>query len=52
MFFCMLIQIRVNSELSKNIAVGLIKNGCGNSGHRTPKLNFLKKLCLKNESME
>ena len=52
MFFCMLIQIRVNSELLKNIEVGLIKNGCGNSGHRTLKSNFLKKLCLKNESME
>ena len=52
MFFCMLIQIRVNSELLKNIEVGFIKNGCGNSGHRTLKSNFLKKLCLKNESME
>ena len=38
----MLMQICVDSKLLRNVGVGLVKNGCGNSDHRTLKLTVFQ----------
>ena len=39
----MLIQIHGNYSQLKNIRVGVVKNGCGHSSHRTLKLAVSKR---------